>query len=411
MDKIAVFPCGSEIGLEIARSFQGIKNVKLVGISSVPNHGKFIYNDYIEIDGSVDDPNFISQFSNLIRENDIDFIFPAHDDVVLSFAQHFDTKTIGSPHKTCLITRYKSQTYRHFNKIIRTPKYCDMNYPLFIKPDKGQGSKGCHIVRNAKELKFYLTPEVLALEYLPGEEYTVECFTDYKGQLLYCAPRQRRRISNGISVNTNNVSLSPDIEAMANAINDNLTLNGAWFFQAKYSRTDELTLMEIAPRIGGSSGLSRIKGVNLPVLSYFNHLKQPVTVAPNEFNVELDRAWSNKYKLNIDYSHLYVDFDDCLYIDGKINSDLIKLIVQCRNEGKSIHLLSKHSGNLHEILLKLKIKDLFDTVVQMPKHTKKSYYINRTNSIFIDDSFEERQDVYKIIRIPVFAPDAIEGLL
>ncbi len=41
--KLLVFPCGSEIGLEVARAFVGIKGVELVGASSVDDHGRYVY--------------------------------------------------------------------------------------------------------------------------------------------------------------------------------------------------------------------------------------------------------------------------------------------------------------------------------------------------------------------------------
>ena len=39
-------------------------------------------------------------------------------------------------------------------------------------------------------------------------------------------------------------------------------MNGSWFFQMKRDSEGHLKLLEIAPRIGGTSSLYRIKGVN-----------------------------------------------------------------------------------------------------------------------------------------------------
>ena len=42
----------------------------------------------------------------------------------------------------------------------------------------------------------------IVCEYLPGEEYTVDCFSDREHGLLFAGARVRRRTRNGISVNT-----------------------------------------------------------------------------------------------------------------------------------------------------------------------------------------------------------------
>jgi hypothetical protein len=44
--KILVFPCGSEIGLEIYRAMRYSTHFTLAGASSVDDHGKFVYEEY-----------------------------------------------------------------------------------------------------------------------------------------------------------------------------------------------------------------------------------------------------------------------------------------------------------------------------------------------------------------------------
>lgn len=116
---------------------------------------------------------------------------------------------------------------------------------------------------------FYLKkdPTLLILDYLPGKEYTIDCFTDRHGVLRFVGPhRERARILNGISVNSFPVK-DPVFSNMAEVINKNLKLRGVWFFQVKEAKDGELGLMEIAPRVGGTMGLTRNMGVNLPLLT------------------------------------------------------------------------------------------------------------------------------------------------
>ena len=55
----------------------------------------------------------------------------------------------------------------------------DTDYPLFLKPDDGQGAKGVCLVSNRTELLNVLNSNknLVICENLPGDEFTVDCFT------------------------------------------------------------------------------------------------------------------------------------------------------------------------------------------------------------------------------------------
>lgn len=48
MINVLVFPCGSEIGLEVHNALKYDKHINLVGLSSVSSHGRVVYKNYIE---------------------------------------------------------------------------------------------------------------------------------------------------------------------------------------------------------------------------------------------------------------------------------------------------------------------------------------------------------------------------
>jgi len=418
---ILVFPCGSEIGLEIHRAFKGVRGVKLVGASSVHDHGEFVYGEHHGDMPPVDHSDFIAAINALVRKADIGLIFPAHDGVILKLAQNLDRlecDVVGSPAETCEIARSKRKTYVHFREQLLTPAVYDAGssipldrFPLFLKPDIGQGSKGTALARNPCDLHYHLAkdPSLLVLEYLPGEEYTVDCFTDFTGKLLFCGGRTRSRIINGISVRTQPLERA-EFGEFAHKINRSLRLNGAWFFQLKVAASGAPALLEIAPRVAGASAVNRVRGINFPVLSYYNQLRIPVRAESNEFDLTLERSWSNRYRIAIEYGHVYVDFDDCLCIDGKANSDLVGFLYQCLGAGKQLHLLSRHAGNLGDRLAGLRLGQLFDTCTVIGGGEKKSRYITHRDAIFIDDSFAERSEVQAALGIPVFSVDAVECL-
>ncbi len=415
--KVLVFPCGSEIGLEVARASIGVKDIKLVGVSSIDDHGRYAFRDYRRISSSIDHSACIHEINAIVESEAIDLIYPAHDSVIFELTRRqreFRASLVASSWQAVYTTRSKLRTYQRFSGIIPTPEVYGVNppgYPVFVKPEEGQGSKGAMKVNSSVELMGLMAqdPSRIVLEYLPGEEYTVDCFTDRHRKLRFVGVRKRRRVLNGISVSTER-AIVPELEEMAGQIHRELTFRGAWFFQVKRSDQGEFKLLEVAPRIAGSSALHRILGVNLPVLTIYDQMGFDVQIACHSWNAELDRAWSNRYRVELQYDHVYLDFDDCLVIDGRLNELVMRFVVQARNEGKQLHILSRHqAGPLTEKLRDLRVLDVFDEVLQIDATTCKSKFI-RPNSIFIDDSFAERTAV-AACNIPVFSVDAVECLL
>jgi hypothetical protein len=198
---------------------------------------------------------------------------------------------------------------------------------------------------------------------------------------------------------------------IAEVINSYLNFNGAWFFQLKENSKGELVLLEVASRLGGSSSLFRNKGINFALLSVFCALGLPVEIQLNSFQVVLDRALHSKFKVDFVFDTVYVDLDDCLIIDGKVNIDLVKFLFQCLNNSKALVLLTRHVYNVSDTLQSFRLNNLFDQIIQISDSTPKSKYIVASSAIFIDDSFRERKEVMINKRIPVFSPDALECLI
>ena len=415
---ILVFPCGSEIALEVYESLNDVKNITLFGGSSVEDHGKFVFKNYIDNIPFVNDDNFIPYIKDIISKYNIDVIYPCMDVVITKLKENetkLNCKVVASSMETTQICLSKAKTYKKFKNLILVPKIYsktdEFKYPIFSKPEVGASSRFTFKINDLIDLEYYTQkyPNNLLMEYLPGSEYTIDCFTNFKGELLFTQARKRNRISNGISVNMQLVNDSK-FKMLANTINDNLKLNGAWFFQVKKNIDGELTLMEIASRFGGSSSINRFLGVNFAHLSILNIFDAHTEIITNNYNIECDRALNVKSKIDLDFSKVYVDLDDTLIIKNKINTELVKLIYQFINDNKSIILITKHKGNLTEILSKYKLTLLFNNIIHLSIHEEKSDYME-PDSIFIDDSFSERKKVKNYLNIPVFSVDSIKTLL
>ncbi len=422
--KVLVFPCGSEIGLELHNALKWSTHVELYGASSVPNHGRFVYKNYIDSIPDVTSRDFIAKLNDIVDAYSIDFIFPAHDSVILELLrnQHnLHCRVISSSLETAEICRSKKKTYEYFQGKIAVPAMYTssqeiVRWPVFLKPEIGQGSRGVFTAYSEEERRFYIEKDhsLLVLEFLPGKEYTVDCFTDRHGKLRFVGPRERARVSNGISVATYDVTDDRFID-IASSLNRELSFRGMWFFQLKENSTGDLVLLEIAPRVSGSMGLNRNKGVNFALLSIFDFLEQDIELTPNVYPLQMDRALFSRFSVPIRYEYVYVDFDDTLVFRGRVNTFLMMFIFQAMSQGIKLCLLSRHKAKTGEdmtsVLKRYRLTDIFDEIIDVYEGEPKSRYITQKDAIFIDDSYAERNEVSRKRRIPVFEVSMVEILI
>jgi hypothetical protein len=204
----------------------------------------------------------------------------------------------------------------------------------------------------------------------------------------------------------------PKLFEIANKLNNKLIFNGSWFFQVKKNKDGEFSLMEIASRFGGSSVIHRLLGVNFSYLNILNELYEDIQININNFKIQVDRSLDIKTKTDLKYDNVYIDFDDTIIINGKINLESIQLIYKCINENIKVILITKHDGDIYKTLEFYKINlTLFDEVIHLSKSDEKLDFIKLTNSIFVDDSFSERNKIKNKINIPTISVENIKLLL
>jgi hypothetical protein len=390
--RVLVFPGNTGIGLEINDALHNLKEVQLIGASSTcGTHGPLAYRHYYDnLPFWYESEALISSLNELIEREKIDCIFPAYDDVINVLAEHqseLGAKVISSPLDLCAVARLKTKTYEAL---------------------QGQHAR---VIHDELQMRAHLEtcPASLILEYLPGPEYTVDCFADRERGLLFVGIRERVRVRAGISMRTEPVDC-PEVEAMAQAIWDRLPFQGAWFFQVKSDVNGRPKLLEVAPRIAGAMALYRNLGINFPLLSVYEAYRLPVRLIQNDFTLVLDKAFVNRFQTDLHYTRVYVDLDDTLILNGQVNVCLIMFLYQCLNRGTQLILITRTTSNIDELLAKHRLAGLFDTIIQLAPGEKKSAYI-LPDSIFIDDSFAERKDVFDRCHIPVFDCSMIESLL
>ena len=424
MINVLVFPCGSEIGLEVNEALKRDKHIKLFGLSSVPCHGRFVYENYIEGISFINSDSFIDELNRIIEDNNIDLLIPAYDDAILYLSEARDEikcKLVTSSKETCRIARSKVRTYEKLKGYDFTPEVYSINeieeqdLPLFAKPDIGQGSSGVFRVESLHDLEIIKESgqEYVICELLEGEEFTIDCFTDSKGEIINMSMRSRTRTRNGISVNSRSVPIPQEVKKIAEAINKEIIFDGVWFFQVKQDKTGKYKLLEVAPRVAGTMSLSRVRGFNFILNSVYQAMGYTVKGLPWQAEyVEEDRALSNNFNIALDYDTVYVDLDDTLILVDKVNTEMIAFLYQCANRGIKIIMISRHARDERDTLKRFHIDEaLFKEIIHVKEDELKSSYIKESKAIFIDDAFRERLDVASVNNIPVFDIDCIPALM
>ena len=384
--RLLIFPAGSEIAFEILNALKFSKFVEVYGGTSVDDHSEYVYKRLIKGFPYVGEPNFLEYLNHVIKEYGIDCVYPAHDSAGVYLCENADkvnAQVIITDPETTAICRSKKETYA---------KKIDNLHDL---------------VQSIEE-----DPSLVICEYLPGMEYTVDCFTDRKGNLLVTKIRDRERIRAGISVRSKLKDTDDEVRSIAETINRKLHFRGAWFFQLKRNTSGEYRLLEISPRIPGTMGLSRNCGINFPMLTLFDFWGYDISVIDNGYPIILDRAFYSAYHIDIRYDHVYVDFDDTLIVNSEVNIVLLSFLYQAVQQGKKLHLLSKHTNDIYADMKSYKISaELFDEIIVIPQDDEKYHYIKESSAIFIDDSFAERKKIHDELGLYVFDVDMVEGLL
>lgn len=350
--RVLVFPSVNEPGLEAAAALGKSNKVILYGGSSYETRwdpSRTLLARHL-VGPALEDPDFRSRFEALLAEHAIDLVLPTVDAVVAELASWPPARTrwVVPPVASARLLLSKRATYERLRGVVPVPEVYEPGTaarpPAFAKPDVGSGSRGGRLVTTAAELHAAQEAGLLLSEHLPGEEVTVDCFSDAEGRLRYAGPRVRGHVGRGISLGTAALD-RPDLEEHAARIAEAIPLAGPWFAQFKEASDGTPTLLEVNARVAGSMTLSRLSGVNIPLLAAFSFMGWDVEVPEPVAGLTLNRALRNVGEM-APFEWTVWDLDDTLIRkDGKPDPDALACLYDLHNRGVRQLLLTRNADH------------------------------------------------------------------
>jgi carbamoyl-phosphate synthase large subunit len=333
---------GAPGGAGIIRCLQAEKRFRLhVGDANATATGRFLNDIFVQLP-KASEPHFIDFVLDYCLKNAINVVFPLVTMELFRFSESIDVfeknniKIIVSEKSSLDIANNKSRLYEHLTaNQIRTPQYKvvsagnfdqflqafqDLGFPekpIAVKPSVSNGSRGVRIVDNSVD-KFDLLfhhkpsslytdfdelskilrgsnfPELLLSEVLTGEEFTIDTIVNADGKADIILPRLRKKMLGGISIEGQFID-NQEIIYYCQQIINSLTLIGPIGIQVKRAADGRFKILEINPRIQGTSVAAMGLGINLPVWAVRQALGETVEIPTIEWGKRFARYWNEVY--------------------------------------------------------------------------------------------------------------------
>lgn len=210
---------------------------------------------------------------------------------------------------------YPSYFYTHSQSSFEKAVYA-LGFPkkkIVVKPRVSNGMRGLRIVTNEtwdverflnskpqgieigldnllKILRNGVWPKLLVMEYLPGDEYTVDVFRGERGSVVIS--RLRQTIRSGITFNAQ-IRLRKDIIEYSKKLAAELDLFYCFGFQFREDQNGVPKIIECNPRVQGTMAASAFAGFNIIYYSVMKALGKKVAVKKIVLNegINFMRYW------------------------------------------------------------------------------------------------------------------------
>ena len=314
----------------------GERNIRLIGADM--NHDDTIlqmFDQYYQVPRG-DDPGYAAAILEICRKEHVDVVIPIMSVELETLAKNEAMfKEAGvvlsvSSLESLKIANNKLALFEFMrDNGIPVPKFWTVNsvqdvdpaiehigVPVVFKTNEGSGSRGMRIIDPSKsrfDILFhekptsaYVTlqdfketlqegqmPPMMAMEYLPGNEYTVDMLCD-NGKVLYNMCRRGLNVQTSIILD-GIVEDKPEITGLCAMVAEKLKLTGNIGFDVKERADGTPVIMECNPRATAGVSEFTASGVNLLYLNIKRCLGEPLPELTPKYGVIMKRRYQEMY--------------------------------------------------------------------------------------------------------------------
>lgn len=318
----------------------GERNVRIVGVDANPMaNGRRLVDAFYQVPAASDD-GFIDAVLDVCRKERVQVVVPIVTRELMKFAQAkslfaslgvlvsvTDAQVLGIiNNKAHLLLKMKElglpvPSFIPCKTIDEIQNACkELGYPerpVVVKGAEGNGSRGVRIVDarksmydlffNEKPTSMYMSyhdvmnalserellPEMLVMEYLPGQEYGVDALCDH-GKVIVAAGRYNNVVTSSIPQGCV-IEYRREPIGVAIQIIEKLKIDGNVNFDFKYDSSGKAQLIEINPRLSATITAYAPRGVNLPYLRIKQLLGEALPELKTNDGVVMQRRYSEVF--------------------------------------------------------------------------------------------------------------------
>ncbi len=335
---VLVSACGAQFmpGLADCLKENGERNIRIIGVDMGTDPTVLQMVDDLYQVPVADDPTYIDRLLEICKAEKVDVVLPFMSAELLPLIDRKDEfEAIGtvvsvSDRKSVEITTNKFRFYQFMreNKL-PVPRFalvkksdeliaaCEAcGYPdnaVCVKATELSGSRGIRIIKpdvsrfdilfHEKPNSFFTTmedllstlnerdemPEMMAMEYLPGMEGSVDLIAE-EGKILYMAYRESTVNLHSIP-QAGELKDNPEAYEIAEKVIGALNLTGSADLDFKNDADGHPVLMEINPRIAATMKIFKEGGLNLPYLRIKQLLGEELPKVNIKYGVKMKRRY------------------------------------------------------------------------------------------------------------------------
>lgn len=297
---VLVTAVGSEVGQGVIKALKSSNyDFKIIGCDIDPDSAGFFMCDNYYVVSKASSKKYLDEMIEICQEEKIDILFPNADlelKIMSEFSGLFEDNGVNvviQPLNVLDIFQSKYKTYKFLKtkdlvvpetvKLIKKDNYksiSNLEFPIIVKPDYGQGSKSLFLIKDSNEFNIYSKifeeNEYVAQQYIPSEdeEYTCAIFNcdliDEPYFIIF-----KRKLKNG-TTGVAEIIFDDSLMSYFKKISDAIDLKGSINIQFRKFKGKPY-IFEINPRFSSTTGIRACCGFNdvKMAIDYFVFKKPP----------------------------------------------------------------------------------------------------------------------------------------